>query len=511
MSRTLPQLLETRSAGILLHVTSLPSRFGIGDFGPAAFEWVRSLERAKQTWWQMLPLTPPGEGNSPYGSLSAFAGNANLISPELLMRDGLLSGDDLAVHFPEEQIDYPRVLRFKAVLLRKAWERFKQGAAKGLHAEFERFRADEAWWLQDVAIFNALHEMYRGKDWSQWPRELVLRKTDALGEIQRERDDTIRRHQFVQFLFFRQLHWLRNFAAERGVHLIGDLPIFVSYHSADVWANPHLFLLDKNRRPTCVAGVPPDHFCKTGQRWGNPLYNWRAMQKAGYGWWIRRFTAALRQASVVRIDHFRGFAAFWQIPSSERTAERGKWVNAPGLELFKAVAAHLNGLPFIAEDLGLITPDVIALRQALALPGMRILQFAFGSGPGNPHLPHNYEPNAVAYTGTHDNDTSAGWFAALPKLVQADVRRYFGLKRNPPGADVCQAMIRSAWSSVANCAIVPMQDLLALPSTARMNTPGRNKGNWRWQLTARQLKPEHFDRLAELTELFGRSSHHADS
>ena len=495
--------LRPRSAGILLHVTSLPGPTGIGDLGPAAYAWVDALARARQTWWQVLPLGPPGDGDSPYQAYSAFAGNPILVSPELLARDGLLRRADLrGADFPTGRVDYRRVNAFKTRLLARAWGQFRGGGAGGtLRADFESFAAGESAWLDNFALFMALKEARPGAPWTDWPKPLVLCDPAALDTARRELADVIGRHRFVQFLFFRQLRSLRDYAAGRGVRLIGDLPIFVSADSADVWANPHLFQLDRRRRPKAVAGVPPDYFSKTGQRWGNPLYDWEAMKRDSYAWWVARLRAALTQADLVRIDHVRGFEAYWRIPASRPTAERGRWVKVPGVELFETVRGKLGGLPFIAEDLGLITPEVEALRDRFALPGMRVLQFGFGGDVGNPFLPHNYVRNAVAYTGTHDNDTTAGWYASLRRPERRHVLQY------APGADrdPAWAMIRLAWSSVADCAITPLQDVLGLDGKARMNTPGTARGNWRWRVRADQLDKGALDRLGEITETFGRA------
>jgi 4-alpha-glucanotransferase len=433
---------------VLLHVTSLPGRYGIGDLGPEARRWVDALARAKQSWWQILPLGPPGCGDSPYQCFSAFAGNPLLISPDVLIEEGLLTRADVGgASFSDARVDYPRVRRFKERLLRLAWERHTADR------QFERFRGEQASWLDDFALFMALKEAFPGRCWTDWPRELMSRKPAAMRAARATWADAIGRHQFAQFLFFRQLQNLRKYAHGKGVRLIGDLPIFVAQESSDVWANPHLFKLDRHRRPKVVAGVPPDYFSKTGQRWGNPIYDWRNMQRDGFKWWVERFRATLAQTDLVRIDHFRGFSACWEIPAHLPTAVGGRWVTAPGAALFAAAREALGGLPFIAEDLGLITPDVERLRDSLGLPGMRVLQFAFGDSAANPFLPHNYERNVVVYPGTHDNDTTVGWFARLKARERAAVRRY----APHVGDDPAWEMMRLGWGSVANLAIAPAQ------------------------------------------------------
>jgi 4-alpha-glucanotransferase len=493
-----------RSAGILLHVTSLPSRFGIGDLGPAAYGWVDQLARAKQSWWQVLPLGPPGAGNSPYQAFSAFAGNPALISPEELLEEDLLDRADVAGgrRLPAGRVNYPRADDFKARLIAKAWERFAAGrAGKRLRPAFDAFTRKQKRWLDDFAIFMALKETQSGASWTDWPKALVLRDRSALSHARKDLADVVSRHRFAQFLFFRQLDALRRYAGGKGVRLIGDLPIYVSAESADVWANPQLFLLDRHRRPTAVAGVPPDLFCGTGQRWGNPLYDWAAMRRDGFDWWVERIRATLGQVDLVRIDHFRGFAGYWKIPAHLPTAVGGRWVKGPGIELFDALRKELRTLPLIAEDLGVITPDVERLRDDLALPGMRVLQFAFDGSPDNPHLPHHYARNAAVYTGTHDNETTAGWHAALSAKQRAAVRRYApDASNNPAGA-----LVRLAWSSVAQLAVAPLQDVLRLGNDARMNTPGTADGNWGWRMTEAMLRNDKMDRLAELTTTYGRA------
>jgi 4-alpha-glucanotransferase len=501
-----------RAAGILLHVTSLPGPYGVGDLGPAAFAWVDLLARAGQRWWQTLPLGPPGEGHSPYRCYSAFAGNPDLISPDKLVQSGLLAADDLpATPLPPGRADYPRASARKARLIDLAWERFRnrrQGGQRGLAHAFESFCEHNLAWLDDFALFMALKRNTAGRDWAAWPKAIVRRRPAALADARDELRDAVDRVRFAQFLFFRQLDDLRRYARAKNVRLIGDLPIFVSPESADVWANPHLFRLDRRtRRPTVVAGVPPDYFSATGQRWGNPLYDWRAIRRDHFQWWLDRFRATLRQADLVRIDHFRGFAACWEIPAGRPDAVRGRWAKSPGAELFAAARKALGDLPFIAEDLGLITPDVHALRRHTGLPGMRVLQFAFGDRPDNPFLPHNYDgPRTVCYTGTHDNDTTVGWYRGLRKSERDRVGRY------APGAAArpARALLRLAWSSIAELAIAPAQDVLELGRESRMNVPGKAAGNWRWRLGAMPAETatgrDAFARLGDLTRQYARSS-----
>jgi 4-alpha-glucanotransferase len=492
---------RARSAGLLLHPTSLPGRYGIGDLGPAALAWVDALAQARQTWWQVLPLGPTGYGDSPYQATSTFAGNPLLISPDLLVQDGLLRESELSPpNFPAERVDYPAVAAFKRGLLIRAWTNFRGGAAAGLRGPFEEFIVRQARWLDDYALFQALKEAHAGKTWTEWEPGLVQRQPAKMARARQHLGNGIALHQFGQFLFFRQWQHLRQYAHERGVRLIGDLPIFVSADSADVWANPQLFQLDERRRPRVVAGVPPDYFSRTGQLWGNPLYDWEALRASGYSWWVARLQATLELVDLVRLDHFRGFEAYWEIPAGMPTAEVGRWVKAPGADFLRTARSVLGGLPLIAEDLGLITPEVEALRDEFALPGMRILQFAFSDGK-NPYLPHNYVRRTVVYTGTHDNDTTAGWFAALPEHERAYLHRYLP---QASAATVAWDLIRLAWSSVADYAIAPLQDVFALGTEARMNLPGRPEGNWRWRYTADRLTPDVLGRLADLTDTYNR-------
>jgi 4-alpha-glucanotransferase len=492
-----------RSAGILLHPTSLPGPYGIGDLGPAAHAWVDALVRARQSWWQVLPLGPTGYGDSPYQCFSAFAGNPYLLSPEVLQADGLLKREEVtAGSFPGGQVDYGPVIRFKVRLLTRAWENFNAGAATALRAPYEQFCREAAPWLDDFALFMAIKDAQGGRSWLEWPAELILRKAAALNRARRELADAVGQHKFRQFLFFRQWSALKNHANSQGIRLIGDLPIFISSDSADVWANPRLFLLDRQRRPKVVAGVPPDYFSATGQLWGNPLYDWGAVQETGCAWWVDRLRSTLGQVDLVRLDHFRGFEAYWEIPAGNPTAEIGRWIPGPGADLFKVLRRALGRLPLIAEDLGVITPPVEALRRQFHLPGMVILQFGFGGAFEARFLPHNHERHSVVYTGTHDNDTTRGWYEHLTDRERAFLKRYV-----PHVADdVVWELIRVAWASVADHALAPLQDVLNLGTEARMNRPGRAGGNWRWRFSAEMLTDAVLDRLADLTEVYGRGA-----
>lgn len=499
-SMTIPQ----RSSGILLHPTSLPGPYGIGDLGPDAFAWIDTLQKAKQQWWQVLPLTPTGYADSPYQSLSAFAGNPNLISPEMLIQDGLLNQDDLPQEqFPDGYVDFDsgRVIALKSLALKTAWDHFNRQAAPHLHSQFEEFCAKEADWLNTFALFMALKEAHGMVSWLEWEEEYRLRQPGALASAQNQLAARIDEHRFRQFLFARQWQALHEYANAKGVRLIGDVPIFVSADSADVWGNPQYFQLDNQRRPLVVAGVPPDYFSKTGQLWGNPLYDWQALKTDGYRWWIDRMRNVLHQVDVVRIDHFRGFEANWAVPAGSPTAEPGQWVKGPEYDLFDRMLAQLGEAPIIAEDLGVITPEVHALRTRYNFPGMRILQFAFSGAIEKRFLPHNYDVNTVVYTGTHDNDTTVGWYQ---QSTPAD-REFMHLYMGTDGSDIAWEMIRLAWSSIAILAIAPMQDILSLGSDARMNLPGVPSGWWRWRLKKEQLTQPILERLKVMTEVFDRS------
>jgi 4-alpha-glucanotransferase len=497
-----------RASGVLLHVTSLPSPYGVGDVGPSALAWIDRLHEAGQTWWQALPLGPTGYGNSPYQFLSSFAGNWLLISPESLIADGLLRASDAAGQsFSETAVDYDAVISFKRRLLETAWTNFNAGAGRDLKLAFEQFRNDQAHWLDDYALFRALKFKYRSESYHEWPAELIRRSPAALADARQELWSQIEQACLAQFLVFRQGERLKEHAHSKGVNLIGDLPFFVSPDSSDVWANPELFLLDEQRRPRFVAGVPPDYFSSQGQLWGNPVYDWEAHRRTGYRWCIDRMRALLAHVDLIRLDHFRGFAAAWHIPAGAPTAQSGQWVPGPGAELFSALQRDLGALPFIAEDLGFITPDVYALRDQFHVPGTRVLQFAFDGSPDNPYLPHNYVPNTVVYTGTHDNNTTRGWFEELPDNQRQNLWNYL---KQPGGAsgEAASALLRLAWSSVAALALAPLQDLLNLGADGRMNVPGRVDGNWRWRCTEKMLSTSSFEWLCDLTKSSNRSPVH---
>ena len=490
-----------RTSGILLHPTSLPSPFGIGDLGPEAYKFVDFLASAGQTLWQVLPLGPTGYGDSPYASYSAFAGNTLLISPERLVDDGLLGPADLE-ETAVGPIDYGYAHKLKDKLLARAFQNFKTADNTNLRSEFGAF-CQTAGWLEDYALFRALKDHHGGSAWTEW---------SSVPNVRERLEPQIEAHKFSQFLFFRQWSALRRYCHERRVKIIGDFPIFVAHDSADVWKNPEQFKLGADGRPLVVAGVPPDYFSATGQLWGNPLYNWERMQSDGFKWWIDRVRATLAMVDIARVDHFRGFAACWEIPASDKTAEHGKWVNTPGRELFNSIRQALGELPIIAEDLGVITSDVNALRDELGFPGMRVLQFGFGGDPKTSvDLPHNYVRSVVAYTGTHDNDTAAGWFNSVPgegsmrTAAQIDEQRQFCLQYlNTTGQEIHWDFIRAVWASVADRAIAPLQDVLGLGTEARMNLPNSNEGNWMWRFQPGVLTTDLALRLREFNRLYGR-------
>jgi 4-alpha-glucanotransferase len=491
----------------------LPGPFGIGDLGPEAYAFADFLRAGGQSLWQVLPLGPTGYGDSPYACYSAFAGNTLLISPERLITQGLLSPSDLPATSPaNERVDFAQAHALKDNLLRKAYERYKRTTDTILRSAFETFAQQYADWLEDYALFRALKDAHGGIAWNEWEPALVRRTPAALARAREQLRDQVEAQMFYQFLFFRQWFALKNYCNEHGIQLVGDLPIFVAHDSADVWTNPEEFKLDRNGTPLVVAGVPPDYFSSTGQLWGNPLYNWDRMLANGFKWWIERVRATLKVVDIVRVDHFRGFAACWEIPGGDKTAERGQWVEAPGRELFGAIRKALGELPIIAEDLGVITPDVVALRDDFGFPGMRILQFGFGSDTKNIDLPHNYAPNVVAYTGTHDNDTTVGWFHSVAGEGSTRTEKQIRRERkfcldylNTAGKEIHWDFIRTVLASVANTTVVPLQDVLGLGNEARMNLPNSSEGNWSWRVKPEALTVEIAERLRELTELYGRA------
>jgi 4-alpha-glucanotransferase len=490
-----------RNAGVLLHPTSLPGRYGVGDLGDELIVFLDWAAGAGFKLWQVLPLNPPGYGASPYGCLSSFAGNPLLVSPQRLLHEGLLSPEAVAdvPHFADGHVEFEQVIELKTRLLRDSFAQFGREATEEQRASFETFVAfeNEAW-LADFALYMALKEHHGGSAWWQWDKTYARRDAKALDAARSEFADDIRFHQYVQWLFFRQWASVRDAAHARGIHIMGDVPIYVAGDSADVWANPELFQLDDEGNPIVVAGVPPDYFSATGQRWGNPLYRWDVLRETGFAWWISRIATNLRFADMIRLDHFRGFAAYWEIPASEPTAVHGRWMPGPGVALFEAIRDALGNLPLVAEDLGFITQDVHDLRHAVGLPGMKILQFGFAQ-TDSPHLPHRYEPETVVYTGTHDNDTARGWFETAPEDEQEAALIYAGT-----GEPIAWGLIRMAYTSVAQTAIIPVQDILALGGEARMNRPGAETDNWSWRMQFGALTHEHADRLRRLAELTGR-------
>ena len=500
-----------RRNGILLHPTSLPGPHGSGDLGPAAYHFVDWLLGAGQSLWQVLPLGSVGPGNSPYISPSAFAGSELLIDLGQLRDAGWLSDADLRTvpAFPVGRGDYDAARRFRMAHLRRAAKRFFAHPAASEHTAFDAFCASARGWLDDYALFMALDSVHggNGRMWQDWPAALARRQPAALHDAQHKHADEVQFWKFCQWCFARQWAALKQYANARHIEIVGDLPIFVAAHSADVWANPALFDLDPQGRPRVVAGVPPDYFSATGQRWGNPLYRWSAHAAEGYCWWVERMRQTMRLCDIVRIDHFRGFESFWEIPAAAETAIDGQWRPGPGEAVFDAMRQALGDahgrLRIIAEDLGIITPQVNALRQAIGLPGMRILQFAFDGDAGNPYLPHNYEANTVVYTGTHDNDTTRGWWESLAHPEQEYVRAYLG-KDDAAGDEIHWQLIRLACASVATMCVIPMQDVLGLDATHRMNEPSRSEGSWEWRFHWQQVADKHAGRLAELARLYGR-------
>lgn len=489
-----------RSSGSLLHPTSLPGPYGIGDLGEQARNFVDFLWSSGQKVWQVLPLGPTGFGDSPYQCFSAFAGNPCMVSPDRLVEDGLLTAVEAASHpvFPDAQVDFGPVISWKQALLARAANQFAANPGHPLQAEFAAWCKSRPW-LDDYALFMALKDAHGGASWENWPQALRRREPGALAAARIHMSDGVHANQFAQWCFDRQWQQLRGYAHSRGIQLLGDAPIFVSYDSADVWARPDLFHLDEHGRPTVVAGVPPDYFSESGQLWGNPLYRWDAAANEDYRWWADRLRATLQQVDRIRLDHFIGFTRYWEIPVGAPDARNGRWMPGPGAALFHALERHLGELPLVAEDLGEFSPEVALLRDRFELPGMRILQFAF-TGPENPFLPHHHVPNAVVYSGTHDNDTAMGWWRSAPERERDFARRYLGID----GHDFAWDLIRTGMMSVADGFIAPMTDLLSLGTEARMNLPGRAAGNWSWRLPAGALTPELASRWRGLAVMSGR-------
>lgn len=503
-----------RANGVLLHPTSLPGPWGIGDLGPQADCFADFLVAAGQSWWQLLPLGPTGYGNSPYMCFSALAGNSLLVSPERLVEDGLLSADELERHapLPADRVDFPGAIKLKRELLARSFETFQSSAPRAHREGLLSFVERHAVWLEDYALFMAIKESHRGQAWTRWEPELVSRKPQALQDASRRLRSRVEFHRYVQYVFFHQWHLLRESCHRRGIRIIGDLPIYVAHDSADVWAHPELFYLDEAGHPRVVAGVPPDYFSATGQRWGNPIYRWEERAKSGFGWWIERFRANLALVDLVRLDHFRGFEAYWEIPANETHATHGRWVKGPGAKFFAAPKSTLGTLPVIAEDLGVITPEVEALRDEFALPGMNILQMAFGGDPkAASYRPHNHRQHCVVYTATHDHNTTVGWFTAEPgrettqSRAEIDAERALALKYlGTDGREIHWDFIRLAMSSVAKLAVFPLQDVLGLGTEARMNRPGTARGNWEWRFSADTLDGRPAARLRDLVSLYDR-------
>jgi 4-alpha-glucanotransferase len=492
-------MARKRKSGILLHPSSLPGPGGIGSFGEEARHFVDFLHKAGQTLWQILPLGPTAYGNSPYSCYSAFAGNPLLISLEAIIDDGDLMPQDLKPDELHERVDFGETTLYKMGLLKEAAARFFVGASQKRKEEFWHF-CDTTFWLHDYALFIALKDYFKGKSWNEWPDPLSQRDPEELAAWSEKLGTAIGEQKYMQWQFCRQWKTLKKYANVLGICIVGDLPIFVAYDSADVWTNPHLFHLDEKGVPIVVAGVPPDYFSKTGQLWGNPLYNWDRIAEEGYGWWIARLRNDLALYDMVRIDHFRGFEAFWEVPVWAKTAIDGRWTKGPGEGLFHALRNALGHLPIIAEDLGVITPEVEALRDQFGFPGMKILHFAFSSGPDNPYLPHNHVKSCVVYTGTHDNDTTAGWFESLKAKEQKAVLSYFDREKD----DIVWQMVKCALASVADYSVIPMQDLLELPSSGRMNVPGVAGGNWSWRCPPDAFSGRLAAKLRRATEVYGR-------
>lgn len=521
LPRQSPDMSARRKSGILLHITSLPGTAGVGNFGGNAYRIVDFLERTGQSLWQVLPLGPTGYGNSPYQCYSAFAGNPLLISIERLQQEGLLEPLDLTPepHFSEDVVDFDHVIAHHQRLLHIAFKRFQTDASAGQRADIQQFAESHSAWLDDYALFQALKDASGGRAWHTWRSTLRSREPTALATARKDFAESIDFERFVQYHFFRQWKALKQYANERGISIIGDIPIFVAHDSADVWARQELFSLNPDGTPAVVAGVPPDYFSATGQLWGNPLYDWHRMAETGYEWWIERLRGSLNLFDAVRVDHFRGFESYWEVPGDAKTAAGGRWVAGPRAAMFQAAQKALGPMPIIAEDLGVITSEVDALRDQLGMPGMRVLQFAFGDDPkANDYKPHNYIRQCVVYTGTHDNDTAVGWFHSQAgegttrqqdriEIERARTLAYTGTD----GSEIHWDMIRLALASVADTAVFPLQDLLGLGSEARMNLPGTVGNNWRWRFRWEMLTPQIEKRLLKMTEAYGRTAETAAS
>jgi len=498
-----------RASGVLLHPTCLPSQHGIGDLGSTAYQLIDFLVASGQTLWQVLPLGPTGYEHSPYiMNFSTFAGNPLLISLETLAQEGLIEPTEL-ISLPQnnpERVEFDSVIPHKMKFLKLAFERFQKANDATIKNQFEQFCQQQSWWLDDFTLFMALLDANNGKTWTKWEPAIARRQPDAIAQQKAALQEQIQFQQFLQFKFFEQWLRLRTYANERNIKIIGDISIYVCHNSSDVWAAPELFKLDpQTLEPAYIAGVPPDYFSATGQLWGNPVYDWDKMQQTGFDWWIKRFQATLQYVDIVRVDHFRGFEAYWQVPAEETTAINGEWIKAPGEEFFTTLGDRLGQLPVLAEDLGIITPEVEALRDRFQFPGMKILMFGFGEGAENTHLPHNYVPNCVVYPGTHDNDTAIGWWVAASQTEKEALANYVGDLTPAELPSINWVLIRLALASVARLAILPLQDILSLDGRARMNDPSTNAGNWRWRYSSSDLlTPELASRLRNLTQRYGR-------
>ncbi|MGE5423902.1 MAG: 4-alpha-glucanotransferase [Syntrophothermus sp.] len=494
--------MKERAGGILLHPTSLPGRFGIGTLGNAAYDFIDFLVNSKIKFWQILPLGPTGYGDSPYQCFSSRAGNPMLIDPEMLHEERLITKEELdSLELPETgHVDYGRVITLKYAVLEKAYERFRSESGKELKQDLRYFSKSNSSWLNDYALFMSIKEHNKFKPWYKWTKSLRLKKEEAVAPLEKALKSRIEFHKFIQYMFFRQWSSVKDYANENNIRIIGDIPLYVALDSADAWANPELFEFNQEKMPVAVGGVPPDYFSENGQLWGNPLYNWYYHKQQRFKWWTDRINFNLSMFDMIRIDHFRGFAAYWAVPAGEETARNGKWMPGPGKDLFETIYNQLGELPIIAEDLGVITPDVENLRDSFGFPGMKILQFAFDSAEANDYLPHNYPKNSVVYTGTHDNDTVKGWFEKASAGDRKQALDYMGCTPDK----ICSSLIRLAWSSVSNTAVVPLQDLLELGSEARMNTPGTTSNNWKWRCNASDFNPELAKRLSRMAKMYGR-------
>jgi 4-alpha-glucanotransferase len=498
--------VKRRGSGILLHVSCLFSSYGIGDLGPSAYQFVDFLSDAQQSYWQVLPLNPTSMkyDNSPYHSTSAFAFNTNLISPDCMVRDGFLKKTDITAipHFPCGTVDFIAAIQFKERIFSLAYDRFKE---KTRLPEYDEFCRNNTGWLEDYTLFTSLDRHFKSRSWNGWPEEIQHREPAALDNLRQSLKTIIDKEKFLQYIFYKQWEALRRYAGKKGIRMIGDLPIYVNYHSSDVWTHPALFLLDEKLRPSVVAGVPPDYFSKTGQLWNNPLYCWEEHEKEGFSWWIKRIEHNLRLFDYTRIDHFRGFVAYWEVGAGEPNAINGRWVPAPGEKLLTVMKRRFADLPLIAEDLGIITPDVSELIDKFHLPGMRVLLFAFTDDPSiSPHAPHNLKRNCVFYTGTHDNATTRGWLES-DATAEEKQRLFSYIGREIPAEQLPAEFIRLTMMSVADTVIIPMQDILGLEGKSRMNIPGTDKGNWRWQMEKDAISPSVSKNLAEMTRIFGRA------